>query len=540
MDKIYVLGHKNPDTDSICSAIAYCNFKKLLGMNNCIPARLGNINKETEFVLDYFNLPIPKLVESVRTQVSDIEYDKLNMLYSHLTLKQIWEAMKTTQTKLLPIIESPEERKMLGIVSLGDITKFNMETFDENSLSKFNTTFFNVSQVLNAEVLSGSDQLLDLVNGKINIINSNGSPKKLDKDSVVITCEGVDLQKIFKANVKCIILTDGYKVAAPESYKGIILSTNLSIFCAIKDISLAVPIGQVMMKKDIVNFNESDFIDDIREIMIKRRYRSFPIIDEDNNVIGTLSRRHLLEVKNKKVILVDHNEKSQAVDGLEQSRILEIIDHHRVGDIQTTYPIYFRNEPVGCTATIIGNMYLENDLLPDKTTAGLLLSAIISDTLLFKSPTCTYYDKTMAQKLSAVAELDIEEYGKRMLNANTQLEGKSPEELFLIDNKEFNFNKYRITVSQVNTVGVEGIEKLKGKVLPYIKKISDDKGYNIVAFIITDIISGGSEILYAGNAIAVMKDLFNSTSDETTGFLPGVVSRKKQVIPEILNKLSFY
>ena len=541
MDKIYVIGHKNPDTDSICSSIAYCNFKRLLGVENCVPGRLGNINKETEFVLNYFNMPAPLHIESVKTQVSDIEYDKLNMLYPHVTIKQVWETIKSTQIKLLPIIESPEERKMVGVVSLGDVTRFNMETFEEDSLSKYNTSFFNIAEVLRAEVIAGNDQLFDAVNGTIFTCTNIEILNKIGKNSILITGSGIDIEKVLKSNIKCIVLSDGYKIdTVPKYFKGVLLSTPYSLFNIVKHISLAVPVGEIMKAKDVVYFNESDFIDDIRDIMVKWRFRNFPILDSGNNVLGTLSRRHLLNVKSKRVILVDHNEKSQAVHGLEQSQILEIIDHHRVGDIQTNYPIYFRNEPVGCTATIIGNMYLENDLLPDKRTAGLLLSAIISDTLLFKSPTCTHIDKSMAQKLSAVAELDIEEYGKRMLHSGTHLEDKSPEELLYTDFKEFSFNKYRFAVAQVNTVNLEKIGKIKDEILPFINKVSKEKGYNLTALMITDILNGGSEILYAGDSVDIMKELFNSNSEETTGYLPGIISRKKQVIPQILNKLSYY
>lgn len=540
MDKIHVIGHKNPDTDSICSAIAYCNFKKLLGVQNCIPARLGKISKETEFVLNYFNISVPLQIDSVKTQVSDIEYDKLNMLYPHITIQHVWEIMKSTQTKLLPIIESPEERKMVGVVSLGDVTRFNMETFDETSLSKYNTSFFNIAEVLKAEVLAGNEQLFDAISGTIVTCTNNEMISKLDGKAIVITGEGINFKKLFKSDVKCVILTDGNKVTVPKNFKGVVLATPYSLFNVIKVISLAVPVGEIMGTKEIVYFNEIDFIDDIRDIMIKWRFRNFPILDKGNNVLGTLERRHLLNVKNKKVILVDHNERTQSVEGLEQAQILEIIDHHRVGDIQTNYPIYFRNEPVGCTSTIIGTMYLENNLLPDKKTAGLLLSAIISDTLLFKSPTCTPADKSIAQKLSAVAELDIEEYGRQVLNAGTHLDGKSPEELLYTDFKEFSFNKYYFAVGQVNTVNLDKMGKMKRDILKYIKKVNEEKGYNLTALMITDILNGGSEILYAGDAVDVMKELFDSNSEETTGYLPGIISRKKQVIPQILNKLSYY
>ncbi len=540
MDKVYVFGHKNPDTDSICSAISYCSFKKLLGVENCVPARLGEINKETEYILNHFNVPVPQLIESVMTQVSDIDYDKLIMIYPHVTIKQVWETMKSTQTKLLPLIASPEERKMVGVVSLGDVTKFNMETFDENALSEYNTSFFNIAEVLKAEIISGNDQLFDVVNGTIITCTSIEALNKVDKNAIVVVGNGINLESALKADVKCIILADGCKVKTPKSFKGVLLSTPYSIFNIIKIISLAIPVGEIMKTEDIIYFNESDFIDDVRDIMTKWKFRNYPILDGGNNVLGTLAGRHLLNIKNKKVILVDHNEKSQSVHGLEQSQILEIIDHHRVADIQTNYPVYFRNEPVGSTGTIIGNMYLENDLMPDKKTAGLLLSSIISDTLLFKSPTCTQIDRSMAQKLAAVAELNIDEYGRSMLREGSQLEDKTPEELLYTDFKEFSFNKYHFAVAQVNTVNMNRIAEIKSDILSYIRNLSKEKGYNIMALMVTDILDGGSEILYAGDSVEVMKELFNSRSEESTGYLPGVVSRKKQVIPQIINKLSYY
>ena len=541
MDKIYIVGHKNPDTDSICSAIAYANLKKLTGTENYVPARLGEINKETEFALNYFNQPIPELIETVLTQVSDIDYYKIDMVYPHMTIKQVWETMKSTQTKLLPIIASPEERKMAGVISVGDITQFHMETFGENSLTKFNTSFYNIVQVLNAEVLSGEEQLFDVIDGDIVACTNIDVLNNIAKNTVMIVSGTNHIDEIFKADLKCIILTDDCRVETiPESFKGVLVSTRCSIFEVIKNISLSIPIGEIMKTDDIVYFNESDFVDDIKDIMAKWKFRNFPIVDESNNVIGTLAGRHLMNIPRKKIILVDHNETSQAVFGLEQSQILEIIDHHRVADIQTNYPIYFRNEPVGSTATIVGSMYVENDLLPDKMIAGLLLSAIISDTLLFKSPTCTKVDKAMAQKLAAIAKLDINEYGKLLLHAGVQLDNKTPEELVYTDFKEFSFNKYHFAVGQVNTAGMEALERMRSDILSFIKEVSKEKGYNIVALMVTDIMNAGSEILYAGDAVMVMKDLFNSVSEETTGFLPGIVSRKKQVVPQILNKLSHY
>lgn len=540
MDKVYIIGHKNPDTDSICSAIAYSSFKRLQGMDNCVPVRLGKINRETEFVLEYFNLSLPQLIESVMTQVSDIDYDKLVMLHPHVTIKQVWETMQSTQTKLLPIISSPEERKMVGVVSLGDITRFNMETFEENTLAKHKTSFFNVSEVINAQVLAGNEQLPDTISGTIITCTNTEVLGCADKNAVVIISEGADIESVLNSGVKCIILTDSYKISVPGHFKGIVLSTPYSIFNVIKVISLAVSVREVMKTKDILYFNETDFIDDVKDIMAKWRIRNFPVLDSGNNAVGTLSGRHLLNVKSKNVILIDHNERAQSVHGLEQAHILEIIDHHRVGDIQTGYPIYFRNEPVGCTGTIIGTMYLENGLLPDKKTAGLLLSSIISDTLLFQSPTCTPTDKSMARKLSAVAELDIDEYGKTMLRSGSHLEDKPPEELLYTDFKEFNFNQYHFAVGQVNTVNMEKMGSMKKDILLCMRDISREKGYDIIALMVTDILDGGSEILYAGQSVGIMKELFNSGSDESSGYLPGVVSRKQQVIPQIINKLSYF
>jgi manganese-dependent inorganic pyrophosphatase len=540
MDKVYIIGHKNPDTDSICSAISYCELKKALGVTNCVAGRLGSINKETEFALNYFDVAPPILIESVKTQISDIDYDNTNLLYPYMTIKQVWETMKITQNKMLPIIENLEDKRMKGIISLGDVTRFNMETFDENTLAKYETTFANIAEVLGAEVLMGNGQLSDIVKGKVVSFTGKNAIHSLDSNSVVIASEDADIDKIAMFNVKCIILTDGFQVVPPKGFDGIMLSTKETLFCVIRNIGLAVSVRQVMEQKDIISFNEKDFVEDIRDVMIKLKYRNFPVLDSDKNVLGTISGRHLMEVKNKKVIVVDHNERSQSVDGLEQAHILEIVDHHRVGDIQTNYPILFRNEPVGSTATIVAAMYKENDIVPEKKIAGILLSAILSDTLLFKSPTCTEMDKLMAKRMAEIAEIHIEHYGKQLLNIGINIEGKTPKELFDIDYKEFEYNKYRLVVSQVNAASEEGIKNIKGMMLPYIKKIAKEKAYNIVMFIITDILNGGSEIIYAGDAKQIVKELYHSTSNETTGYLPGVISRKKQVMPQLLNKLSYY
>ena len=541
MDKVYIIGHKNPDTDSICSAIAYENFKKQMGIHNCVPARLGKLNKETEFVLNYFNQAVPELVETVLPQISDVDYYKLNVLYPYMPIKDAWQIIKEKGIKLLTVIEGIKKKNLVGVISTGDIARFNMEVFGQSSLAKYKTTFYNVAQVLNAVVLYGENQLHDTIDGDITLCGNLNILKKINKNSILIVTESSYIEKIMKSDLKCVILGDACEVQnIPKTFKGLILKTTLSAIEIIKNIGLAVPVGEIMRTEDIVAFQESDFIDEIKDTLANMRYRHFPVMDDENSVLGTLSRRHLINIPRKKVILVDHNEKSQSVEGLEQAQVLEIIDHHRVADVQTSYPVFFRNEPVGSTATIIGNMFFQSNMLLDKTVAGLLLSAIISDTLLFKSPTCTELDRNTAQRLSEIAELDINEFGKKMLHAGAVLKDKTPQELLFNDLKEFSVNNYRFAVGQVNTASMEALDEIRSELMDYLKLICMERGYNLIALMVTDIINGGSEIIFSGDLSRVIKELFNSDKEETTGFLKGVVSRKKQVVPQLLNRLANY
>jgi manganese-dependent inorganic pyrophosphatase len=338
----------------------------------------------------------------------------------------------------------------------------------------------------------------------------------------------------------CIILTAGSEMdndmlALSEKSCCIIMTTPYDTFTTARLINQSIPVKHIMSTEKIISFELDDFIDEIKDKMLQTRYRSYPVVDQNNRIKGLVSRYHLISQNRKKVILVDHNEKGQSVNGIDEADVLEIIDHHRVGDVQTGKPIYFRNEPVGSTSSIVANMYFENGIRPSKNIAGILCAAIISDTLMFKSPTCTYYDRNTAERLSEIASIDMNDFAISMFKAGTSLQGKTPEEIFYQDFKEFTLGKYKIGISQINTMDTENLGDLRISILEYMNNVCSNKNYNLVMILFSDIIKEGSEILFVGENKELIGKAFNVQTNENNVFLPGVISRKKQVVPPLSN-----
>ncbi|WP_058486047.1 putative manganese-dependent inorganic diphosphatase [Defluviitalea phaphyphila] len=534
---IFVFGHLNPDTDSICSAIAYANLKKELGYKNVQAARLGKINKETTYALNYFKVEPPKLLDNVEPQVMDLNFYSTDVVHKEEPIKTVWELMKKSKRSMFPVVN--EENRLNGIVSITDIARTYMEFEDETAINNNKTKFSNLLNVLEGEIIYGNYPY-EYIEGNIYTDSTLEEDKKLKKGDIVITGNFKKLNKaVIKSGAGCVIVAGGeisdklYKMG--KEVNCAIIKVPHSFFKTIKLINQSIPVSYIMKKHNLIYFQMDDYVYEIKEIMQSSRYRNFPVVDSQGRVKGIISRRHLVDINRKQVILVDHNERGQSIKGLEKADILEIIDHHRVADIYTMSPLYFRAEPLGCTATIISKMYRENNITPTKSMAGLMLSAILSDTLLFKSPTCTEEDKKEAEILAKLAEVDIKTYGMDLITAGTSLEGKTAEEIYYTDMKKFVFGKYNVAISQINTADFKGVFNLIKDIKKIMNKLCEVEKFDLALLMVTDIVLGGTELIVVGKRKELVVEAFGMNSKDESIFLPGVLSRKKQVVPKLMN-----
>lgn len=542
MDKpIFVFGHLNPDTDSICSSIAYAHLKQELGFSNVKAVRLGQLNRETSFALNFFGEGPPPILTDVEPQVCDLNFYHPYIVHREDSIKTVWDLMRKIEKHMIPVVD--EEDRLNGIVSLTDIATSYMEFSDEMAISNHKTRFSNLIKVLDGEVLEGIYPY-EYVEGNIYTDSTLTKGQKLSNGDILIIGGVKNIQeKVEKAGAGCIIVT-GYKESSElyeigEALSCAVIRVPHSFFKTIKLINQSIPVSSIMKKQNLVYFQMDDYVEEIKDIMQSSAHRSFPVVDSDGKVKGILSRRHLIDINRKHVILMDHNEKGQSIKGLEKATILEIIDHHRVADIHTMSPLFFRAEPVGCTATIVSKMYRENNIEPTPGIAGLMLSAIISDTLLFKSPTCTEEDKRQAEYLAKIAGVDIQKYGMALIIAGTSLKGKTAEEIYYTDMKKFVFGKYNVVISQINTADFRGLYNLVQDLKDMMYKICETEKYDLVILMVTDIILGGTELISIGSGKELVNNAFGLNSKEDSIFLSGVLSRKKQVVPKLMNAAQF-
>lgn len=534
MDHIYVFGHKNPDSDSICSAIAYTELKKKLGFTDIAAYRLGNINNETQFILDYFEIEKPPLLKDVKIALKDLSLYMPIVLSQTDPLKLAWDSLNESNgSRLIPVLDHKDFLE--GIVSLGDITKIFMESITTDSHLVYEILFENLLDILEAEIVYGKYKYKK-IEGNLYIGSSAiDTNTEITEKDVIITAK-LETAKKYALELKCgcVILVNGDEPLGLENSEAAIVSVNKNLYKTILLINQAISIGSIMHKKNIITLSSDNHVEDIIDITKSSQHRNFPVVDRQGHFVGVLSRRHLLEFKQKQVILIDHNERNQSVDGLENANILEIIDHHRVADIQTGSPLYIRSEPVGCSATIVFKMYNENRVKVSEKMAGLMLSAIISDTLMFMSPTCTNEDKAAVERLAIIAGVNVEEYGRELFTASTSLEGFTAEEILGIDMKKFSFGKYLAVISQVNTMDFKSIVNKREELISAMKSYYERHNCDLVILMITNIIEGGSEIIAEGNkAKELVVKAFNMKREENSIFLPGVVSRKKQMVPKL-------
>ena len=551
LKKTLVLGHRNPDTDSICSAICYAGFKHQLTGENYEPCRAGNVNPETQYVLDYFKLKAPRLVENVKTQVKDIEIRKTKGVSRGISLKNAWGLMQENNVVTLPCVT--EEGLLEGVITIGDITKSYMNLYDSSIISKACTKYANILDTLEGSMVVGdSEAYFD--RGKVLIAAANPDLMEnyIEKHDLVILGNRYESQLCaIEMEAGCIIVCEGAGVSLTirklaQERGCAVITTPYDTYTTARLINQSMPISYFMTKENIIEFSEEDYLDDIREIMASKRHRDFPILDSDGKYIGMISRRNLLGAKGKSIILVDHNEKSQAVEGMESADIREIIDHHRLGTVETMSPVFFRNQPLGCTATIIYQMYQENHMEIDKTTAGLLCSAIISDTLLFRSPTCTPIDKAAGLALAQIAGIDIEKYAIDMFSAGSNLKGKSDGDIFYQDFKRFTVGNSVFGIGQITSLNAVELKELRTRMSAYTEKEREQHEIDMMFFMLTNILTESTDLICTGqgaeqliaNAFHVKDEDMENVSGQTGIVkLPGVVSRKKQLAPQIMMAL---
>ena len=509
-NNVYVIGHKNPDTDSICSAISYAYLKNELSQKQeegakYIPTRAGHINEETQYVLKYFEQEAPLYVNDIRPQVTDIEIRKTAGIEAGLSLKKAWDIMRGARIVSLPILE---DEKLAGIITVSDIAYSDMDVYDNMILSKAGTSYKNIVETIDGEMIVG-DLDGEFEEGHVLIAAANPDMMEgyIEPQDMVILGNRYESQLCaIEMDAQCIVVCMGATVSktirkmAKEHGCRIIVSPY-DTYTVARLINHSMPVRYFMTTDNLITFHTTDYVDDIQEIMAKRRFRDFPITDNQGNYVGMISRRNLLDLERKKLILVDHNEKAQAVDGFEEAEILEIIDHHRLGNI--------------------------------------LCSANLSDTLMFRSPTCTALDHLVAEKLASIAHIDIEQYARDMFDAGSNLREKSAKEIFYQDFKKFNDSNINFGVGQISSMNKEELSACKGKLLPYMEEVRTSYGLDMVFFMMTDIINESTELLMVGEMCKeVIENAFETTVEDSSAELPGVVSRKKQLIPAILGQLS--
>ena len=541
--KTIIIGHKNPDTDSICSAIVYAYFKEQTEKKTFEPARAGELNEETGFVLNYFGAEVPRLIKNVKTQVKDIEFRRTKGVDRGISIKRAWNLMKELDVPTLPVVNS--KGGLEGIITVKDIASSYMNIYDNSTLSKANTKYENILDTLEAELITGDAQKY-FNKGKVLIAAANPDimEQYISEGDLVILGNRYESQLCaIEMGAACIVVCAG--ADASKTIKKLAQANNTTVmttpndtFAAAGLINQSMPISFFMTSENLITFSEDDYLDDIKEIMASVRHRYFPVLDKTGKYKGMISRRNLLGAKGKNIILVDHNEKIQAAEGVESANILEIIDHHRLGTISTAGPVYFRNQPLGCTSTIIYQMFKEKNIDVPPQMAGLMCSAIISDTLLFRSPTCTDIDKEAGLSLAKKAGINIEEYANKMFAAASNLKNKTDEQIFKQDYKRFTLGKINIGIGQISSLNEDELSDIKDRLVPYMSNILKDIEEDMIFLMLTNILEQKTRLICVGNgagklACESFRVAAESLTENEVLELPGVVSSKKQHVPAL-------
>lgn len=547
---VWVVGHKNPDTDSICAAIAYAELKNQLAKKEgdeslrYVPSRAGDVNAETAYVLSHFGMKAPEYISDVGTQIRDIAYERIEGISGTLSLKKAWEMMKSLRVVTLPVIN--EQNKLEGIIVNGDIAQSYMDVYDNRVLSTACTQYKNMVETLDGTIVVG-DEKRCFESGKVVMATGSAEVTRsvLEHGDLVIVGDNEAVQLVsIEEGCSCIIITCGLKVSEKvieeaEKKNVVIISSPYDSFTVSRFINQSIAVDFFMTRNDIVYFDLDDYVDEVREVTSKIRHRDFPIVDENQNYVGMFSRRNLLNSQKKRLILVDHNEKSQAVNSVEEAEILEIVDHHRLGSLETIAPVYFRNQPLGSTSTIIYQIYQEKGIEIEADIAGILCAAIVSDTLMFRSPTCTELDVLAAKELARIADVDIETLAHNMFEAGSDFDGKTEDEILNQDFKIFYSGDISFGVSQVCAMSQPELQKVRARVEKKLAAMCGEKKVDMIYVMLTDIMNESTTLIYYGDdAEGIAKEAFDTAPEDGSLVLKGVVSRKKQLIPALINALT--
>ena len=533
---IYIIGHRNPDTDSICSAIGYAHLKQALG-ENVVAARAGKGNAETKYALEYFHMQQPLLLSDLYPRVKDVLLDCKIVVKQHDTLRQLGEIMRDHDLRSVPVTDS--KGILVGIVTVSDLAKRYFQELGMANLSDMRVRYRDIIAAIDAKVLVDGIES-DFIQGDVRI--AAGSLKTIKagikENDIVLIGDRHDETIIdcVEQGISVLIITGNGRVSADvieaaEARHMFVLSTPYDTYTTARLINQCVPVRRIMHENPVC-FKPMDLLSDIKGTMEETHYRNYPVI-ENGRLVGLVSRDELTMPERDRVILVDHNERGQAVEGIEEAKIVEVIDHHRLGGIQTSEPIFTHAEPVGCTATIVANMHWQQDVDIPAPVAGLLLSAILSDTVLFKSPTCTPYDKKTAERLAEIAGVDLKEYGMAMLKAGSGIGDMTPMEIAKNDSKEFQMGDYHLLISQISVMDTKEVLGLEPQLIEAMTTICEKEGFDMSLVMVTDILEEATYLLYAGSPKTLIGEAFKKDASGTHVYLPGVMSRKKQIVPPL-------
>lgn len=541
---VTIIGHKNPDTDSICSAVAYAALKnKISPEKKYVPARCGDINKETAFVLKTFGVEEPEFIKDVRSQVSDIEMKHVEGVDSGISLRQAYALMK--KQNAVTLVATTPDGAIDGLITIGDIAESDMDVYDNRIVSKAATPYKNIVETLDGRLLCGD---IDGCFSEGRVLIAANTPEMMgeyvgEKDLVIMGNRFESQFVAIELGVSCIVLcTDNtvkdsvLKLAKERSV--VIISSPYDTYTVARLLNKSMPVKYFMTNENLLVFSIDDYTNDVKDVMAKNRHRYFPVIDEQGKYIGQISKRSFLDMEKKKVILVDHNEKNQAVDGIEFADILEIIDHHRLGSLETMNPVFFRNQPLGCTATIVYMMYCENNVEIPKETAGILCGAILSDTLMFRSPTCTPADEAAARSLAQIAGIEVQSFAESMFSAGSDFASRTEEDIFYQDYKEFSTAGISFGVGQITSMNNADLVELKGRIDRYMSELISKSGMDMLVFMLTNIVDESSILIFKGEkAGEYMETAFGGKADGDSVFVESMVSRKKQLIPSLISAI---
>lgn len=532
MDTVYITGHRNPDTDSIVSAMAYAALKNALGHREYKAARLGQVSDETQAVLNRFDFRAPMLINDLRTQVLDLDYDTPPCLSAAATISRGWQTMQNERISALPVTN--EDGTLYGMLSAGDVANYDMTSVRNPRMGDI--PVYNLLSVLEGKILNEGGEIKDVISGEVTIALPASRENLMfsAKDSIVVCGDQPDMiRRALEIGVNCVIVCQAEvdQELLDIETETCLISTPIDAYQAVRLICHALPISHICNSQGLVCFHLDDYIDDVQDAVLESRFRAYPVLDGNERVVGTLSRFHLLRPRRKRVVLMDHNEKAQSVTGLDQAEILEIVDHHRLADIETKNPIYVRNEPVGSTTTIVAGMYQEKGLMPTAKMAGLMAAAIISDTVMFKSPTCTQRDIDVANRMARIANLSLEELGKAIFSA-TCGDDKTVEAMLHTDYKEFHIAGHNLAVSQITCMDSDRLMERQEEFLAAMEAVHQRRELDTVVLMITDVLLEGTWLLFVGDEDAIQQ-AFGLKGVKNSAFLPKIMSRKKQVIPTL-------